>query len=291
MNPHHLRTFLAVQQHLNFTRAAEELFLSQPAVSRHIRQLEESLGVVLYEHIGKSLHPTDAAQTLTDEAGKVLGAMERAAEAVRTHRSAERGKLRIGGSTTAGLYLLPPLLQRFRQQFPDAELDLSIANSWQIERMLVRNELDFGFVGGALSSPELVARKLIEDEICCFADAAHPLAGKRRVPISALESQTWIVREKGSATRMLFEAWLERAGGKFDKTVEVRGAEDVKVLVEAGLGISFLSVHGLARELEEGRLARLRLTGLPLRRPIYLVRHADKRVSPVMAAFREMLQI
>ena len=145
-------------------------------------------------------------------------------------------------------------------------------------------------MGGELSSPELVARELIEDEICCFATPDHPLATKRRVQVAALASQTWIVREKGSATRQLFEAWLEQAGGGFHKTIEVRGAEDVKVLVEAGLGISFFSIHGLARELEERRLTQLRLAGLPLRRPIYLVRHADKRVSPVMAAFREIVR-
>src|SRR3990170_6921040 len=100
MNPHHLRTFLSVRKHRNYTRAAEEVFLTQPAVSRQMRQLEEKLGVRLFEQIGKTLHLTDAGETLAVEAEKLLGAMERTAEAVRSHRSAERGSIRIGASTT-----------------------------------------------------------------------------------------------------------------------------------------------------------------------------------------------
>jgi DNA-binding transcriptional LysR family regulator len=289
MNPHHLRTFLAVQKHLNYTHAAEELFLSQPAVSRHIHQLEDSLGVVLYEHKGKKLHPTEAAHTLGEEAAKVLGTIERAAEAVRAHRSAERGRLRVGGSATPGLYLLPPLLQRFCELHPSAELHYRIANSALIERMLVRNELDIGFVGGSLSSPDLVVRDVVEDRIVCFSSSAHRLAGRARVRLSALASEIWIVRERGSATRQLFETWLSEAGYRFGKTIEVQSTEAAKALTEAGLGISFMSEHGLRRELDDGRLVRLPLIGLRLQRPIRLARHVGKRTSPVMAAFIEIV--
>ena len=184
MNPHHLRTFLAVRKHLNYTRAAEEVFLTQPAVSRQVRQLEEELGVRLFEQIGKSLHLTDAGETLAVEAEKLLGAMERTAEAVRSHRSAERGSMRIGASTTPGFYLLPDLLAQFHRRFPKVALHYTVENSLRIEQMIVRNELDLGFVGGHLSNEDLDLRPLIEDEIVCFTSPSHHLAKVRHVPPS-----------------------------------------------------------------------------------------------------------
>ncbi|MHC4729076.1 MAG: LysR family transcriptional regulator, partial [Planctomycetota bacterium] len=155
MNPHHLRTFLAVRKHLNYTHAAQDLFLSQPAVSRQVRQLERELGVRLFEQIGKSLHPTDAGETLTREAEKILGALERTAEAVRAHRSAEHGSLRVGASTTPGFYLLPGLLGRFHARYPRVDLRYAVENSLRIEQMIVRNELDLGFVGAHLAHDDL----------------------------------------------------------------------------------------------------------------------------------------
>lgn len=165
MNPRHLQTFLAVRKHLNYTRAAEDVFLTQPAVSRQVRQLEEELGVRLFEQIGKSLYLTDAGKTLAAEAEKLLGAMERTAEAVRSHGSAERGSVRIGASTTPGFYLLPALLGRFHRRFPEVTLHYTVENSLKIEQKIIRNELDLGFVGARLTSEELELKALVEDEI------------------------------------------------------------------------------------------------------------------------------
>ncbi len=208
MNPVHLRTFLTVLKHLNYTRAAEELFLSQPAVSRQIRQLERNLGLRLFEQIGKTLSLTDAGRTLADEAGQLLGSLERVAEAVRSHQSAERGRLRIGASSTPGLYLLPPVLGRFHAKYPDVELQYTIENSLCIEQKILRNELDLGFLGVHPSHRELVAEKLLDDEIICFSKASHRLAKRRRIDAGTLAGETWIIREKGSATRRRFESWL-----------------------------------------------------------------------------------
>src|SRR3989304_4183746 len=144
MNPHHLRTFLSVRKHRNYTRAAEEVFLTQHAVSRQMRQLEEKLGVRLFEQIGKTLHLTDAGETLAIEAEKLLGAIERTAEAVRSHRSAERGSIRIGASTTPGFYLLPDPLGPFHPRFPKVALHYTVENSLRLDQMLVRTHLHPG---------------------------------------------------------------------------------------------------------------------------------------------------
>jgi len=285
MHPQHLQTFLAVSKHLNYTRAGEEVFLSQPAVSRQVKQLERELGVRLFEQIGKSLHPTDAGETLAREAEKILGAMERTAEAVKAHRSAEQGSLRIGGSTTPGFYLLPDLLGRFHARYPRVDLHYTVENSLRIEQMILRNSLDLGFVGAHLAHDDLDLEPLVDDEIVCFAGRSHPLAGRRRIAPRSLQQETWIIREKGSATRRLFESWLARNGGEVGRTIELRSPEAIKALVAAGVGFSFMSVLALEEELRGKRLKRLPVTGLRLHRPIYLVRHADKHTSPVMETF------
>jgi len=281
MNPHHLRTFLAVWRHRNYTRAAEEIFLTQPAVSRQVRQLEEKLGVRLFERIGKSL---------AGEAEKLLGAMERTAEAVRSHRSAERGSVRIGASTTPGFYLLPDLLGRFHRRFPKVALHYTVENSLRIEQMILRNELDLGFVGAHLSSEDLVLKPLLEDEIVCFTAPSHRLAKVRHVAPGSLEDELWIIREKGSATRRLFEDWLSSRKGTIRKTIELTCPETCKALVRAGIGLSFMSVHGLRSELRAGRLVRIPVTGMSLKRPIFLAMHSEKRCSPVMETFLRIVE-
>jgi DNA-binding transcriptional LysR family regulator len=285
MNPIHLQTFLIVWKHRNYTRAGEELFLSQPAVSRQIRQLEEELGVSLIEQVGKSLYLTDAGRTLAREAPKILGTLERTTEAVRIHRDAEHGRLRVGASTTPGYYLLPPMLGRFHARFPKVELHYVVENSLRIEQMIVRNELDLGFVGGHPSSDDLQTEPVVEDEIVCFAASAHPLARRHRINIRSLEGETWVIRERGSATRRLFESWLEKSGGKIGRAIELHCPEAVKALVTAGVGFSFISAHGVGEEIRQKRLEKLPVSGLNLKRPINLVRHGGKLISPVMDAF------
>lgn len=290
MNPHHLRTFLAVRRHRNYTRAAEEVFLTQPAVSRQMRQLEEELGVGLFEQIGKTLHLTDAGETLAVEAEKLLGAMERTAEAVRSNRSSERGSIRIGASTTPGFYLLPDLLGQFHRRFPKVALRYTVENSLRIEQMLVRNELDLGFVGARLSSEDLELKPLVEDEIVCFTSPSHRLAKVRQISPGSLGEEVWIIRERGSATRLIFEDWLSSQKGMIRKAIELTCPETCKALIMAGIGISFMSLHGLRSEIRTKRIVRISVTGMPLKRPIFLARHHDKRNSPVMESFLAIVE-
>lgn len=284
VSPRHLRTFLAVCKHLSFTRAAEERFLTQPAVSRQMKQLERALGAPLFETIGKSIGLTDAGRALRPLAENLLGQIERMAEVVGAYRGAERGRLRIGASTTPGYYILPPVIGRFHQQHPKIELDYVVENSLVVERRIVHNELDLGFVGGHLSDDTLCIERLTDDELVCFCGASHPLAGRRRIPPGGLRGQTWVVREKGSATREMFERWTS-GGMESAQIVELNSPEAIKALVREGVGLSFMSIHGLRKELREGSLRRLPIAGLKLKRPILVVRHPGKHVSPAMESF------
>jgi DNA-binding transcriptional LysR family regulator len=288
MNANHLRTFLAVRKHMNYTRAAEDLFLSQPAVSRQIRQLETDLGLTLFEMVGKTLHLTDAGRALAAKAETLLATLDRMTESMQAFRTPGVGRLRLGASTTPGFFLLPSVVGRFHRRFPDVEIEFRVENSLTIERLLVSNELDLGFVGAHLTHEDLKLDPWREDEIICFAASSHPLASRKRLRIGTLESETWVVRESGSATRRLFDAWLAGQRGRFGPTVEVRCPAVLKALVTAGLGVSFLSIHGVADDLKRRRLKRLPVTGLNLKRTIFSVRHGGKHVSPVMRAFLEL---
>ncbi len=290
MNPHHLRTFLAVQKHLNFTRAAEEVYLSQPAVSRQVRQLERELGVRLFEQIGKRIDLTDAGRTFAREAERLLGDIERVSEAVQGHRTVEAGTLRIGACTSLGLYVLPSILGRFHRAHPRVELGYVVSNSVSIERRLVRNDLDLGFVGAFAASTEIRTEPLLDDEIVCFAGKDHPLARRRRIDPRALQDEILVLREPGSGTREMFESWAKARRLRFDRVIQVTGPEVLKSVVRGGVGFSCASLWGVRDDIRRGRMARLGVEGFRLKRPILVAWHRDKRFSPVMEGFLKLVR-
>lgn len=288
MNPTHLRTFLAVRRHLSYTRAAEDVFLSQPAVSRQIQQLELDLGVSLFEQIGKSLHLTDAGSALAQEAELLLARMERIAESVAAYRSPDAGKLRISAGTTPGFFLLPAILGQFHRKYAKVQLDYKVENSQGVEQSVLRNDVDLGFIGAPPASQDIIAEALAEDEIICFASPSHELAKQKRINVKTLVSHTWILRKPGSATRDLFESWLIENGGKIGRTIELGCPEAVRSVVAGGVGFSYMSDLAVASELRRKKLKRLAVNGLRLKRVIYGIRHKDKTVSPTMRAFLAM---
>lgn len=289
MNPVHLRSFLAVHRHLNYTRAAEELYLTQPAVSRQIHQLEAELGVRLFEQLGKTLHVTDAGRTLAAEADALFGHISRATEAVQAHAAMDAGRLSLGASSTPGLYLLPDFVGRFRRAFPSVELHYAVENSQRIERRILHNDVDLGFVGAPPASPAIKAEKWIADRIVFFAASDYPLPARKSIDPRELAEHTWVLREHGAATRTLAERWLARRKVKPRHTIEMSCPEGVKALVAAGVGVSYMSIHGLAEDVQRGRFRVLNVTDFDLQRTIYAIRHKDKHVSTAMKAFLELL--
>lgn len=294
MNPVLLRTFLAVRRHMNYTRAAEELFLTQPAVSRQIRQLESELGLRLFEQIGKTLHLTEGGKTLAVEAVELLGHIERATETVQAHAALDRGRISIGASSTPGLYLLPEVVGRFRRQFPNVEVHYTVENSRRIEQKVLANEVDLGFVGAAPSSRAVRAETWVADRIVFFAAVDDPLDTLAHSDRAALDPRrladhTWVIREQGAATRTLVERRLSRHRIKPKHVIEMSCPEGVKALVAAGVGLSYMSIHGLAEDLQRKRFRLLNVRGFDLRRSIYAIRHKDKHLFAAMKEFRKLL--
>lgn len=288
MNFDRLRTFRALAESLHFRRTADKLHISQSAVSQQISALEEELGVPLVERIGRRTFLTPAGTILVEEAGKVLAAVERAEEAVRAYGAGEVDRVRLGASTTPGVYIVPAALGAFRAALPLVELTFRIANSADIEHGLVSNELDLGVVGEDIAHAELFQVAIGEDEI--IAVAAPDLAGRKRIKTSDLEKLPVLAREAGSATRRYVDAGLGKVGLKVKPAFELPSPEALVRAAAAGLGIAFVSRHVAASDLAAKRLVTVRIDGLRLIRPITAAYHRDKRVSPAMQQLIALLR-
>src|SRR6266540_1458138 len=289
MDLHRLRTFQALSETLHFRHAAERLGITQSAVSQQIASLEKDLGATLFERIGRRVYLTAAGEVLAREAVKVLSTVSRAREAVLAVSKGNSGRLRVGASTTPGIYLVPEVLGRFRADFPLVELDFRIANSSRIEALAVANEFDLGVCGFRPTHEELFEIELGEDRI--IAVAAPALTGKtRRVLPGDLAGWPLVSRERGSATRTAVERALTSLGVELVPAFELPSPEAIVRAAEAALGYAFVSARAAREGIEAGRLVELRVQGLDVRRGLFAVHHRDKQVTPPMRELMDLLR-
>jgi DNA-binding transcriptional LysR family regulator len=284
MNFERLRTFRALSETLHFRRTAESLHLSQSAVSQQISGLEADLGVLLVERIGRRVFLTPAGRVLADEATRILAAVDRAAESVRSFGTGAVGPVRLGASTTPGVYILPTVLGELRTTMPDVRVAFRIENSAAIERALIENDLDLGIVGEDIKHDELFQVVVAEDVIVAVtaARAKRGRNGRKRTRAAELGRMPLIAREAGSATQSYVDAALARAGIKHAPSFALPSPEAQVRAAAAGLGVAFVSRHVAANDLAAGRLVELAIEGLRLVRPITAAYHRDKRVTPAM---------
>ena len=275
MDIHDLRVFSAVARHLHYTRAARELGLSQPAVSARIAVLEKSLGVRLLQRAGRGMALTAAGEVLAVEATKVLGRVEAARQAVEEVKGLLRGRLRIGASTTPGIYIVPRAAARFAKAYPSVTVEVRVGNTRAIEEAVLRGDIHVAVVGGHLAPKDLRSEPLCDDELVVFAAADHPLARKRTAEVEEILEHPFAVRERGSATRDRFERWLGEKGRTCRVGVELGSPEAVKHSVAEGAWLGVLSRIALAWEIESGRLKEIKVRGLDLRRQFRIVRHGE----------------
>ncbi|MBA2539662.1 MAG: LysR family transcriptional regulator [Deltaproteobacteria bacterium] len=287
MNFERLRTFRVLAESLHFRKTAERLHISQSAVSQQISALENELGVMLVERIGRRTFLTPAGKTLAEEAGKVLAAVERAGESVRAYGAGEVDRVRLGASTTPGVYIVPAALGAFRAALPLVELEFRIANSAAVERALVANELDLGVIGEDISHDELFQVSIGEDEIIAVM---APGSGRKRLRPADLESLPFLAREAGSATRRYVDAGLAKVGVIANVAFELPSPEAQVRAAAAGLGLAFVSRHVAAADLAAKQVELVRIEGVRLVRPITAAHHRDKRVSPAMQQLITLLR-
>ncbi|HKP36627.1 MAG TPA: selenium metabolism-associated LysR family transcriptional regulator [Pyrinomonadaceae bacterium] len=288
MDVRDLEVFLSVAKHLNYTRAGEEVNLSQPSVSVRIRQLENALGVKLFEQLGKKVALTEAGQMLVPHARRVIAAIEDAKQSIDELQGLEHGSLRIGASTTPGMYLIPKTVAHFKERYPRIEIHLGIRDTQQIEAGVISNEFDFGFVGGHLAGDEVAVVPWVTDDLILVVAPKHPLAQKKTVNVNDLQREAFILRERGSATRAAIISHLQKSDLRVEPIMEMENPESVKKGVQSGLGIAFISRFAAEAELKAKSLVAVRVRGLDIRRELKIVYRKDKHLTRAAQAFIEM---
>lgn len=285
MNFQRLKVFQTVARLRSFSRAAEELYTSQPNVSKQVGQLETELGTSLFHRLGSGIELTDAGRAVYRYAQQVFDLMVEMQRTLTELEGLERGYLRLGASSTPGLYLLPEMIAAFGYRYPGLEVSLSISNSGQVVDQVLAGKIDLGFVGGFVEAAGLQVQPFVNDELVLIAPVGHRLAARTDVPAGELVAETFIVREAGSGTCRAMEAMLEALGIEPQRALEMNGCEAVKRAVAAGLGLSFVSRYAIDLELEQGVLAMLPGPGLSLSRQLHIISRKDARLSPGALAF------
>ncbi|MFV1972962.1 MAG: LysR family transcriptional regulator [Thiohalobacterales bacterium] len=284
-----LKAFEAVTRHLNYTRAAEELFLSQPAVSMQIKQLEESLGQPLFEKMGKKVYLTDAGKEVCRYSQAITNQLNELQTVMEEMKGLQHGRLTLSVASTAN-YFVPTLLGIFNERHTGVTVDIDVTNRENLLRALAANTTDFAIMGQPPDGLELEAHPFMENPLVVLAAPDHHLAGQRHIPLDKLAEETFIMRERGSGTRAARERFFTEHGGiSFSKTMEMNSNEAIKQAVQAGLGLGVLSIHTLEVELMLKRLVVLDVKDFPIMRNWYIVHRQGKRFSAIAQAFKDFV--
>jgi DNA-binding transcriptional LysR family regulator len=285
-----LRTFKTVADLKSFSLAAQQLRLSQPSVSYQVKELEEALGLPLLDRLGKSVHLTEAGSILYSYTRRTLDVLDEAAIAFEEMRGIKRGNLRVGASTTVGIYLLPAALGAFKKLHPGIVISLEIGTRIRVQEQVLSNELDLAVVGPALKDPDLTILPFVSDELVVIAPAGHALAGRRGLTLKNLESQPFVMREPASGSRWSLEKAARKAGAKLNVAMELGSNGAIKHAVESGLGLAVISRYACALEISSRRLVELDIKGFPIRRDWHIVHLRRRRLPASVQAFIAFLK-
>ena len=284
-----LRLFAAVAEHKSVTRAAEEVHLTQPAVSIQIKRLEGKIGMPLIEHIGKELHLTVAGEEVFDAAKDILGRLSDLETSLNDLRGEVAGPLNIH-VVSSGKYFMPHLLGSFVRRYPKVEPRLEITNRASLLSSLAKNQSDLYIMGQPPEGVAVVEYPFLENILVVVARPDHPLAGKKKISLARIAEERFVGRESGSGTRKAVEKLFRAKGLDISAYIELDSAEGIKQGVVGGLGIGVLSKHSLRLELDAGELVILDVQGFPLRRRWYVSHREGKRLSRAAQVFLQYLQ-
>lgn len=284
-----LQIFHAVAKHLNYTRAAEELFLTQPAVSMQVKQLESIAGLPLFEQLGKSIHLTEAGNVLFRVSNDVEQTLANAQKELDDLKGVDGGLLRISVASTVN-YFAARILSKFCQQHSRIRVNLDVTNRATLLAQLEANETDLVLMGPVPEDMDLVVEPFMENPLVIIASPNHPLVDEQNIPLRKLKDDTLLMREVGSGTRNAMEQFfLEKKNFKLISSIEMNSNEAIKQSVEAGLGLGIVSIHTIEFEKEMGRLKVLDVKHFPITRQWYIVYRKGKRLSAAAESFRQFI--
>lgn len=284
-----LRAFEAVARLRSFSRAAEELHVTQPTISKQIRLLHEAVGLPLLEQIGKKVFLTQAGQELQATCGDWLATWSRFEQTIADLKGMKQGRLSIATVTT-GKYFMPRVLGPFCTQYPGIEIAMEVVNRDRLIERLDRNRDDLYVMGVPPDDRAIESEPLMENPLVVIAPTEHPLARMRDIPFERLAEERFLVRERGSGTRITLEGLFRERGIALQIRMELGSNEAIKQAVAGGLGLAILSRSTLQPETSLSELVILDVQGFPIARHWYLVRPKGKPLSVVAATFLDFLR-
>jgi DNA-binding transcriptional LysR family regulator len=283
-----LQIFVVASRYASFARAAEELHLTQPAVSMQIKQLEEAVGLPLFERVGRRLAVTEAGERFAHHASRILGEITDAQAAMSSLLDADSGAISVGIVSTATSFM-SKMLARYSLRYPHVDVRFSVGNRESLLRLLQDNAIDLAIMGRPPRELDTEAEPLARHPHVIVAPARHPFAAARRFDMQELRHETFLLREPGSGTRSVAEQMFKHHLFTPAKTMTLGSNETIKQAVAAGMGVSLLSLHTLLLELRVGEIALLDIAGTPIERIWHIVHLRSKRLSPTCRVFRRFL--
>lgn len=285
MNLHQLRIFCSVVEHRSYTRAAEALFMTQPAVSLQIQALERSLQVKLLERVNQQLIVTEAGQALYQCALPMLNAEAEAERVLAELKGAARGRLVVAANTTGGMYIVPPLLASYKERHPDSELLLQIDATDRLIERTRQGIIDLGFACGTIVQPELTVEEIGVDTLTLILSPRHPLASQPSLTLEQVVALPFIVPESISRTRQFIEQTIHDRGYTLKIAMHFQGTEPVKKAVESNLGVGIVSSAAVVREVATGDLRAMPISDLELKRAFVMFYREGKYFGPLARDF------
>jgi len=289
---HGLKIFTIIIEMKSFSKAARQLYLTQPTVSQHVNFLEEYLGVPLFDRLGKEVRPTHAGKILHTYALRLLRMADDAELAVAYYKGKKSGTIIMGASNVPGEYILPEILGQFKEKYPGIVVRVQLGDTGGIVDKILNYEIDLGLIGARIVHDQLRCSRFIDDELCMILSPQHSWAAKDFITVSDLENAAFVMREPGSGTRMMVEQSLRKAGlsvDQFSVIAEFGSNAAVKQAVKAGLGISFVSKRSVADELGMHVIKSLPIKDLKMQRSFYIVRHKKRTLPPLVREFHQFL--
>jgi len=288
-----LEIFSRVVELESFSKAAEAVFLVQASVSERIASLESKVGTRLLDRLGRRVIPTAAGELLHKHAILLLEMKETARLEMEKFLGLEQGEISMGGSTIPGEYILPSLIGQFNKTYPHLSVNLTISDSGNIEKLVLAGNLELGVIGSKSLHPNILCRRLWEDELVLAVPARHPWAGRKAVSLKEIREAPFILREEGSGTLKMLEARLRESGEDGVEALHVTArfgsSTAVKEGVKSGLGLSILSARAIETEVNAGLLKALKVNGLTMSRSFFLIRNKQRIASPACQAMLTFL--
>lgn len=277
-----LKTFVTLAEVKNFTKTAELLLMSQPSVSLHIKNLEKEFQTKLFQRSPKYLKITPSGEILYDRAKQMITIYEQTRQEILDQQHTIKGDLKIAASFTIGEYILPPLLLDLQHEYPELNLQVTIANTEEVVQSTRSHHVDIGLIEGQTNEKELIVTPFLEDELFIVTSNQHPLAQKEEATIADLQDQAWIMRENGSGTREYFNHVVRSNGLKVKSLLTISSNQGIKETLINGLGMSILSGSVVERDVKQNNLSIIKMKNHEFKRTLSYV------LSPIMQEKRNV---